>query len=130
MRVLVCGGRDFDDEEFVFTTLNDLDDVSLIIHGGARGADSLAEVWADANGVRCRSFKADWNDLSHSNARIRTRPDGSQYDANAGKRRNKEMLEIGKPDLVIAFHGNYGTMDMIKQAMDAGIEVRIPAYEG
>lgn len=49
MRVLVCGGRDFDDYELVCRTLDRIDamrsvvGITCIIHGGARGADALAD---------------------------------------------------------------------------------------
>ena len=37
--------------------------------------------------------------------------------------RNREMLERGRPDLVIAFPGGPGTANMVKLAREAGIEV-------
>ncbi len=49
VRILVTGGRDFDDENFLFTTLDQLhheEYITLVIHGAARGADSLANDWA------------------------------------------------------------------------------------
>lgn len=41
----------------------------------------------------------------------------------AGPMRNKQMLEEGKPDLVVAFPGGAGTENMVKQAKAAGIRV-------
>jgi hypothetical protein len=46
---------------------------------------------------------------------IRTRADGSKYDANAGIRRYTEMLDE-KPDLVLAFPGNRGTRHILRRA--------------
>lgn len=114
-RVLVCGGRDFSDRAAVARVLrpykpeNIISDVSdcILIVGGAPGADTLAEEWADVYGVRKRVFLADWN--THGRA--------------AGPIRNQRMIDEGKPDLVVAFPGGRGTDDMVKRAEKAGIPV-------
>lgn len=49
----MCGGRDFDDMALVERTLDALV-VTEIIEGGAKGADALAERWAEARGVTVR----------------------------------------------------------------------------
>ncbi len=120
MRILVCGGRNFDDSTLVFATLDALfpstDDIetwlppsdTVIIHGGARGADLLGDSWAVTNWVRIEEYRADWE----------------KYGKSAGYIRNKQMLVEGKPDLVIAFPGGKGTAMMVKIAKDAGIEVK------
>lgn len=105
-RVLVCGGRDFDD----FGSLNrelHRHDVSVVIHGNARGADWLADRWARANAVDRLAFPADWE--THGRA--------------AGPKRNQRMLDEGRPDLVIAFPGGRGTADMVRRARKAGVKV-------
>lgn len=114
-RVLVCGGRDFADRPLMSRTLsrfrpdNAASDVSnhILILGGARGADRLAEEWADTWGLRKRIYPADWE--RHGKA--------------AGPIRNQRMIDEGKPDLVIAFPGGRGTADMVSRAKKAGIEV-------
>ena len=50
--------------------------------------------------------------------------DWDTHGRGAGPIRNKQMLEEGKPDLVIAFPGGKGTANMIGQAKEAGIPVR------
>lgn len=111
MRVLVCGGRDFNDWEMLCEELTDLwsHEVEAIIHGGARGADSLAGEYARAVGVDEIVFRADWE----------------RHGRSAGPIRNRQMLVEGKPDLVVAFPGGRGTANMIEQAMAAGVEVKI-----
>jgi hypothetical protein len=42
-----------------------------------------------------------------------------------GPIRNKPMLEEGKPDLVVAFPSGRGTANMMKQAREAGVPVRV-----
>ncbi len=47
MRVLVCGGREFADRQLLNEALNRLRQergVALVIAGGARGADAMAEI--------------------------------------------------------------------------------------
>lgn len=57
-RVMVCGGRDFDDwdslcEELTYLLGNV--EITAIIHGGARGADKMAGEFAAATNMRRRS---------------------------------------------------------------------------
>lgn len=89
---------DFHKTRGPFTCLN---------HGAAPGADAHAANWAIKNRVPIKSWKADWK--RHRNA--------------AGPRRNQQMIDDGKPELVIAFPGGRGTADMVQRARASGIEV-------
>lgn len=141
MRVLVCGGRDYSDYRQLSFTLdgicldrgcvhepdqygNWLPKGVTVISGKASGADTLALDWAVSNWCPTIEFPADWTDLSFPGAVIRTRRDGTKYDALAGHRRNQRMIDEGKPDLVVAFPGGSGTADMERRARRAGIEVK------
>lgn len=110
-RVLVCGGRDFSDKEFLFDTLFASQDqygpFCLLMHGGARGADYYAGQFALAHKIPLWVFAADWQ------------RDGKA----AGPIRNRRMLVEGKPELVIAFPGGRGTANMIEQAKAAAVFV-------
>ena len=59
MRVLACGGRDFADRKFLEEVLDDLNarrgPFEVLIHGGARGADTLAGLWAKRRGTASTS---------------------------------------------------------------------------
>lgn len=108
MRILVCGGRDFSDSNLVSKVLNEYQSHNpTIIHGAAKGADSLANYWALDNADHIEAYPADWN----------------KYGKRAGYIRNVQMLNEGKPDLVIAFPGGKGTQMMINLAEGAGIPV-------
>lgn len=110
MRVLICGGRNFDDLPFLDRTLDAIHAkrrISSVIHGGARGADSMAHFWAGASGIAIDVYHANWD------------RDGKA----AGPIRNQRMLNEGKPDLVVAFPGGPGTADMVRRAEKAGVEV-------
>lgn len=114
-RVLVCGGRAYAERKVVGAHLRAIHNdrgISLVIHGGASGADGLAHAWAMHARVPSCVFPANW------------RFDGRR----AGPLRNAAMLELGKPDLVLAFPGGRGTADMIARAKAAGVPViEVPA---
>ncbi|WP_429016050.1 DUF2493 domain-containing protein [Comamonas sp. 4034] len=105
----VCGGRDYQDRERVFSTLDRVHSkrpVTLLVHGDASGADSLAAAWAIVQGVQIRAFPAAWN----------------KHGRRAGPIRNSEMVACGIDGLV-AFPGGNGTADMVRQAYAAGVAV-------
>jgi hypothetical protein len=107
-RVLVCGGRRFSDRRAVRVCLGGLiPKPTHIIEGGSHGADQLAHDWAMANEISCTTYNADWG--KHGRA--------------AGPIRNQQMIEEGKPDLVVAFPGGTGTADMVRRAKAAGVPV-------
>jgi len=108
MRIIICGGRNYDDYACVYEVLREyVLKAPTIINGGARGADLLAERAAYERGYPVERFPANWE----------------KYARAAGPIRNKQMLESGA-DLVIAFPGGKGTANMIKIAENAGIPVR------
>lgn len=127
MRVLVCGGRNYTDHDHIWNTLCELDQdrgpFKVVIHGCATGADREGMLWAQGMRRKHAPFQAAWSDLTHHDAVIKLRYDGTRYDAMAGFRRNQRMLDEGKPVLVIAFPGGNGTADMIRRAEKAGLEV-------
>ena len=103
LRVLVCGGRDFDNERWLHLTLTQLhkdERFDVLIEGGASGADRLAREWALGMNVKVETFEADW--MAHGRS--------------AGPLRNRRMFDEGKPDMVVAFPGGRGTADMVRQA--------------
>lgn len=110
MRVLVCGGRKFNDEALVYSTLDKVhekygDDL-VIIEGAAPGADTLAEDWAKSREVPYCGIPARWKKLGK----------------RSGYERNKRMRDVWKPDACIAFEGNDGTKMMIKLMEEIGIK--------
>ncbi len=109
MKLLVCGGRDVRDASLVFAALSKANrkrPVTELIHGGARGADSIAGIWAKENDVPCTVFMADWS-----------------VGKSAGPQRNQRMLDEGHPDGVVAFPGGSGTADMLRRAEAASVPV-------
>jgi len=110
MKVLVCGGRRYNDALTLGSWLGGIQrdhGITEIIEGGASGADFLAREYAIFQKIPHRTFPADWNKMGRK----------------AGPIRNRRMLEEGKPDLVVAFPGGNGTANMVEQARAAGIRV-------
>jgi len=115
MRVIVCGGRDYSNFQYLCDTLTRLHknlSFTLVIDGKSRGADSFAHTWAALSGIETLRFPAEW-----------------KYGKGAGPARNEQMLKEGKPDLVIAFPGGEGTADMTQRAIRAGVPVMSFQYE-
>ena len=110
MRMLVCGGRDFQDHEMLNRVLDRWarsEIIDCVIEGNAQGVDRMAGLWARKRGIENIKFTADWG----------------QYGRSAGILRNQKMLDDGRPDIVIAFPGGRGTADMIRRARKAAIDV-------
>lgn len=117
MRILVCGSRGFQDRDIITARLaSHIDDNPILIHGGARGADQIADDWATRSHLPIEVYKAQW----------------SKYGKAAGPIRNQEMIDHGKPDLCIAFWDgkSKGTLDMIRRAQAAGIPTEIVLQNG
>lgn len=116
MRVLVCGGRDFMDSDFIWNKLHELNSsegpFTTIIHGYASGVDTQAGIWANMMNIPVLGFRAEWE----------------KYGPPAGMMRNGRMLRDGKPDLIIAFPGGKGTRNMKQQAREAGIKILSVRY--
>ena len=114
-KIIVAGGREFQDYEFLKSVLEVAigEDKVQIVSGGARGADTLGEVYAEEFGHEIKVFKADWK----------------KYKNAAGPIRNESMAEYA--DELCAFWDgrSTGTKHMIKYARQLGLEVRLFVYD-
>jgi hypothetical protein len=125
MRVLVTGSRQVLDQHTVYAELDlayrewnirqaekwpEGDEVFTVVHGGAPGADTLANQWG--------------HDMAESGHRVAVEvhtPNWGMNGRGAGLLRNTKMVRLGA-DLVIAFFqtgaGNVGTTDCVNKARD------------
>jgi hypothetical protein len=125
MRILVTGGRWFSNRDIVARTLAAQPGDAVLVHGAAKGADTLCASWWTAMGRNVDPHPADWSGPCRPTCRKghrRRRSDGTSYCPSAGPYRNQEMLDSGV-DLVIAFPGGDGTADMVRRATDAHVPV-------
>lgn len=118
IRLVVTGGRAYADTvmvDYALDTLHQMYGIGLLIQGDAAGADRLCKNWAITRNVPRLDMPARWWDIERPGAVIRTRRDGSKYDAAAGLLRNQEMIDVGHPDYAVAFAGGTGTADMVER---------------
>lgn len=110
MRVLITGSRHWQHKGMVKRAILQ-SEATVIIHGGASGADAIADSVGKALGLEVISCPANWRDHGRS----------------AGPRRNQAMLDDHRPDLVLAFPlpDSRGTWDMVDRAKNACVPVRI-----
>lgn len=106
MKLLVCGGRTFGDYHALKAAIERIAPTS-VAHGGAKGADALADRIARDLGIPVSVHRADWH----------------RYGRAAGMIRNGVMLAHYKPDVVLAAPGGPGTANMVARARQAGVAV-------
>ena len=86
MKLSVIGSRNFENYEILANEILKLNlKISSIISGGAKGADTLAERWANENNIPIILYKPDWK----------------KYGRAAGLRRNENIIE--SCDFCLAF---------------------------
>lgn len=123
LRIFVTGSRNWTDRNRLYTAIeavckarghwNPLNDTAkdvTIVHGAAKGADTLADDWAKTFLAEREPYPADWE----------------QYGKAAGPMRNTLMAK-SHPDVCLAFlqPGSVGTVHAIKQAKKYDVEVII-----
>lgn len=103
-KLAVIGSRTFTDEKSFFQVMSCLPKPSLVVSGGAAGADTLAEEWAGESGVETLIIRPNWD------------RDGK----GAGFKRNVQIVEAC--DALLAFWDgeSRGTMHSI----DCGIRLQ------
>lgn len=115
MKLAIIGSRTFTDSELAWNTYKNLpflDQVTQIVSGGAKGADSIAELLAKWSGKEMIVYYPDWD----------------KYGKQAGFIRNR--LVINDSDCVLAFWDlkSKGTLNSIQLATKKGIPVHIKRF--
>ncbi|HEU4540390.1 MAG TPA: DUF2493 domain-containing protein [Jiangellaceae bacterium] len=119
MRILVTGSRNWTDRESIYTALDEIARHAfregvpeiVVVHGCARGADVMADLWATSRRglwpVRVERHPADW--VKHGRRR-------------AGFVRNHHMVNLGA-DVCLSFikDGSPGATHCADAAESAGI---------
>jgi hypothetical protein len=116
MKVIIAGGRDFSDRNFLFKKCDSLlinIKVTEIVSGGARGVDLLGEDYAMGCLYNWKRFPADWD----------------KHGKSAGYIRNEEMAKYS--DALIAFWDgkSKGTKHMIDLAKKHKLKVKVVKYD-
>lgn len=109
-KVVIAGSRDFTDYDFLKRVLDSrIFDTDVIISGGARGVDTLAELYAKERGLKCIVFRADWK----------------KYGKSAGPIRNRQMAMEGTHLIAFWDGESRGTKNMIEQAKNFNLDVEV-----
>lgn len=112
-RVLICGSRRYRNAAAIARYIKGLPSGTVVIHGGAPGADSLVDLYARQNGLRVAAYPAEWD----------------RYGKGAGQVRNRQMLDEGQPTEVVAFvadpTNSPGTANMVLQSLARGLPVTV-----
>lgn len=105
MKLAIVGSRTFNDKNFFNKMMEFLEDkyeIEAIVSGGAKGADSMGEEYADSFGIEKEIFLPDWN----------------KYGKRAGFLRNVDIIK--NCDVCVAFwdgvsHGTKHDIDLCKK---------------
>jgi len=116
MRVIIAGGRFFDDYDLlkkkVDSILKECTNI-VIVSGMAKGADTLALNYAKEKGYNTIEMPANWD----------------KYGKSAGYRRNEDMARISDACIVFWDGKSKGTGHMINIAKNYNLQLRIIRYD-
>ncbi|MBF6540764.1 DUF2493 domain-containing protein [Nocardia farcinica] len=127
-RLLVTGSRNWTDRQIIRDALarawRDLQPGPIVlVHGAARGADTIAsDIWT-GGGLPDEPHPAKWDQACGPTCTHRRQRDSRVYHTCAGGIRNQLMVDLGA-DLVLGFPigaGWSGTKDCLARARAAGI---------
>lgn len=115
MKVAIIGSRSFSDYNFLVKEIESavsVSDITAIVSGGARGADSLGARFGQDYDIPTEIYMADWQ--KHGKA--------------AGFIRNSEIVR--NSDIIIAFWDgeSRGTLDTMKKGKKNGVPVWVVCY--
>ena len=106
----MCGGRDYNNYYQFEQAMKKLPFTpDAILQGGAKGADTLGQLYGNGEGIPVITIDAQWK----------------FYGNKAGSKCNSWMLNL-KPCYCLAMPGGYGTQDMIRKCKEFSIPVWEP----
>lgn len=132
IRIIVAGGRDFNDKNYAFKALDFMlknynkEDI-FILDGGATGADRRGREYAIERGIDYETFEADWKDLTKRPCKIKENIYG-QYNCLAGLVRNKEMGDLASHAVVFWDGKSTGSKHMQEYMNELGKPVKVFKY--
>lgn len=102
MKLAIVGSRTFNKYGLLLSAIKEIPDITEIVSGGAKGADSLAERYAKENNIPLKVFLPDWDTFGRS----------------AGYIRNKQIVDYCAKVLAFWDGISKGTNHSIKLAED------------
>lgn len=132
MKVAIIGDREITDAKILEDAIKASGfEITEVVTGDARGADTLAVNWAKKNNISFKTCKADWNDITAEDAIIKERVNPynkkmEKYNANAGFARNTDIINYAEAVIALQTNGDTnGTQDSIKKAKARNIPIYI-----
>lgn len=114
MNVAIVGSRSwpiaFKNE--IRNAVASLEQTDVLVSGGCRGVDLIAEGFARERGLECIIYEAEWDRLGRS----------------AGFVRNKKIVETADRMIALQVENSSGTSLTIKLGKEKGIPVTVIAY--
>lgn len=115
MKVAIVGSRSFSDYDFLVREVKSavsVSDITAIVSGGARGADSHGARFGQDHDIPTEIYMADWQ----------------KHGKSAGFIRNSEIVK--NSDIIIAFWDgeSKGTLDTMKKGNKYGVPVWVICY--
>lgn len=105
MKLGIIGSRSFSDYDLLCKEVSKFEDITLIISGGASGADLLGERYAREHKIPTRIFYPDWK----------------KYGSRAGFLRNSDIVRSSE-HIIIFWDGiSRGSQDSINKAKELNI---------
>lgn len=116
MKLIIAGSRNYNDEADFFQRMNNIvakndwvREVTEVVSGTARGADSLGEKWATFYGFDITRFPANWN----------------KFGRGAGHMRNAEMADYAD-GLILFWDGvSKGSGNMLDNARSRNLKIHV-----
>ena len=127
MKIIIAGSRFVTPEEFVraIQTSTLLAQATEIITGKAAGVDTYGELYGRLALIPVKEFPAEWDNVNRDDATIKTRKDGTKYNARAGFVRNEQMARYADGLILIWKNDSKGSEDMLKQAKKYGLQIEM-----
>ena len=114
MKTIIAGSRDFNDYNLLKSQLDyyrmHKNDITEVVSGCARGADTLGEFYANEQSIPVKQFPADWDKHKRASGPIRNRQMAEYADCliavwDGSSRGTKNMIDemnkLNKPVFVI-----------------------------
>jgi len=124
MKLLITGSRDFTNHEALKQAIEEVqkrqgENITIILHGGAKGADTLAQNWAEENKIPTHIITPNYKKYNGKTAPLirnkelikladctlalysKERTGGTWYTSQETKKANKPLYEyLGKEKLI------------------------------
>ncbi len=116
MRVIIAGTRTCDKESIVEAAIRNSgvrNEITVVVTGGCRGVDTIAEEWARRNNIPCKVIYPNWE----------------LYGVSAGPKRNKQMVKEADALIAVWDGKSKGTQNIIEIARRFLLKVYVYRFD-